>query len=155
MDNAAVGIHVTAVGMAMRHLRGRVKVDEAVRSVAEKVEQTRAFGTNRGCARLCVQRRPRQERFPADEPSDGLATQRTVQYRRNEGMRPAGWSSHPADDGTLTLVRSDVQALEMATESVPAECPGVVLEQPLERWSPRDLVAGLFRLVRWSRLATS
>jgi hypothetical protein len=70
-------------------------------------------------------------------------------------MRPAGWSSHPADDGTPTLVHSDVQAIEIAAERVPAECPGVVLEQPLERWSPRDLVTGLFRLVRWSRLATS
>ena len=68
-------------------------------------------------------------------------------------MRPAGWSSHPADDGTLTLVQSG--ANEIAAEPVPAECPGVFLEQPLERWSPRDLVAGLFRLVRWSRLATS
>jgi hypothetical protein len=68
-------------------------------------------------------------------------------------MRPAGWSSHPADDDTLTLVQSE--AIEIGAEPVPAECPGVVLEQPLERWSPRDLVTGLFRLVRWSRLATS
>jgi hypothetical protein len=69
-------------------------------------------------------------------------------------MRPVGWSSHPADDGTLALGHSGVQAIEFATP-VPEECPGVILEQPLERWSSRDLVAGLFRLVRWSRLATS
>ena len=70
-------------------------------------------------------------------------------------MRPVGWSSHPADDGTLTLAQSGVQAIEIAAEPVPEECPGVVLVQPLERWSSRDLVTGLFRLVRWSRLATS
>jgi hypothetical protein len=70
-------------------------------------------------------------------------------------MRPVGWSSHPTDDGTLTLAQSGVPAIEIAAELVPAECPGVVLEQPFERWSPRDLVTGLVRLVRWSRLATS
>jgi hypothetical protein len=70
-------------------------------------------------------------------------------------MRPAGWSSHPEDDGTLTLAQSDVHAIEIAAEPVPEECPGVVFEQPLERWSSRDLIAGLFRLARWRRLATS
>jgi hypothetical protein len=70
-------------------------------------------------------------------------------------MRPAGWSSHPADDGTSTLAQSDVHAIEIATELVPEECPAVVFEQPLERWSSRDLIARLFRLVRWNRLATS
>jgi hypothetical protein len=39
--------------------------------------------------------------------------------------------------------------------SVPAECPGLFIEQPLERWSPRDLIVGVLRLVRWTRLATS
>jgi hypothetical protein len=38
---------------------------------------------------------------------------------------------------------------------VPTECPGVVMEQPFERWSSRDLVIGVLRLVRWTRLATS
>ena len=70
-------------------------------------------------------------------------------------MRPVGWSSHPADDGTLTLAQSGVESVESATEPVPPECPGVILEQPLERWSSRDLLVGLFRLVRWTRLATS
>ena len=55
----------------------------------------------------------------------------------------------------MTLAQSGVQAIEIAAEPVPEECPGVILEQPLERWSPRDLVTGLFRLVRSSRLATS
>jgi hypothetical protein len=40
-------------------------------------------------------------------------------------------------------------------EALPAECPGIFIEQPLERWSPRDLITGVFRLVRWTRLATS
>jgi hypothetical protein len=73
----------------------------------------------------------------------------------NEGMRPVIWSSHPVDDGTPMFAQSDVQAIEIAAEAVPAECPGVILEQPLERWSARDLLLGLSRLVRWSRLATS
>jgi hypothetical protein len=38
---------------------------------------------------------------------------------------------------------------------VPAECPGLFVEQPFERWSPRDLIVGVLRLVRWDRLATS
>jgi hypothetical protein len=70
-------------------------------------------------------------------------------------MRPVGLSSHPTDDGALTLAQSGVEAIEVMAERVPEECPGVVLEQPLERWSPRDLVTGLSRLVRWGRLATS
>jgi hypothetical protein len=70
-------------------------------------------------------------------------------------MRPVGWSSHPADDGTLSLAQSGVEAIDSAVEPVPPECPGVILEQPLERWSSRDLLWGLFRLVRWTRLATS
>jgi len=55
----------------------------------------------------------------------------------------------------LTHAQSGVEGIEIAAEPVPEECPGVVLVQPLERWSSRDLVTGLFRLVRWSRLATS
>ena len=47
----------------------------------------------------------------------------------------------------------DVEAMEI--ETVPAECPGVFIERPLERWSPRDLITGVSRLVRWTRLATS
>ena len=47
----------------------------------------------------------------------------------------------------------DVEAVEI--ETVPAECPGVFIERPLERWSPRDLMTGVSRLVRWTRLATS
>lgn len=50
----------------------------------------------------------------------------------------------------------DINAESLEIETVPAECPGVFIEQPLERWSPRDLMAGVFRLVRWTtRLATS
>lgn len=47
----------------------------------------------------------------------------------------------------------DVEAMEI--ETVPVECPGVFIERPLERWSPRDLMTGVSRLVRWTRLATS
>jgi hypothetical protein len=70
-------------------------------------------------------------------------------------MRPVSWSSQPADDGTLPLVEFGARSPEIPVEPVPAECPGVFLEQALERWSPRDLIMGVFRLARWTRLATS
>ena len=40
-------------------------------------------------------------------------------------------------------------------ESVPAECPGVFMEQPLERWSPRDLIGAMLRLLRRTRLVAT
>jgi hypothetical protein len=67
-------------------------------------------------------------------------------------MRPARRSSHHKDQNAPVL-EVDAETTEM--EAVPAECPGVFIEQPLERWSPRDLMTGVFRLVRWTRLATS
>src|ERR671919_938951 len=75
--------------------------------------------------------------------------------RRYEGMRPVCWSSQFADDGTAPLADVDAQSSEIPAAAVPAECPGVFMEQPLERWSPRDLIVGVLRLVRWTRLATS
>ena len=70
-------------------------------------------------------------------------------------MHPVCWSAQPADKSTLPLAEPDVQPIAILTEAVPAECPGVFVEQPLDRWSPRDLIVGVFRLVRWTRLATS
>ena len=67
-------------------------------------------------------------------------------------MRPVRRSPQHAEQDALSL-RVDAEIIEVAT--VPAECPGVFIEQPLERWSPRDLITGVFRLVRWARLATS
>jgi hypothetical protein len=40
--------------------------------------------------------------------------------------------------------------LMLTVELMPTESPGVFVEQPLDRWSPRDLATGLARLVRWS-----
>jgi hypothetical protein len=70
-------------------------------------------------------------------------------------MRPVCWSSQSGDDGAAPAAELDAQSSEMPAASVPTECPGVFMEQPFERWSPRDLIVGLFRLVRRSRLATS
>ena len=70
-------------------------------------------------------------------------------------MRPVSWSSQSADDGTAPLDAVGAQSSQSPVESVPAECPGVFMEQPLERWSPRDLILGMLRLVRRTRLATS
>jgi hypothetical protein len=70
-------------------------------------------------------------------------------------MRPVSWSSQPADDGTLPLAELGARPPELAAEPVPAECPGVFREQALERWSPRELIMGVFRWVRSARLATS
>jgi hypothetical protein len=70
-------------------------------------------------------------------------------------MRPAYGSSQSTDDGAMPFVEFEAQSSETPPESVPAESPGVFMEQPLERWSPRDLITGVFRLVRRTRLATS
>jgi hypothetical protein len=67
-------------------------------------------------------------------------------------MRPDRRSPQHAEQDALSL---QVAAETIEVEAVPAECPGVFIEQPLERWSPRDLITGVFRLVRWTRLATS
>lgn len=70
-------------------------------------------------------------------------------------MRPVCWSSQRTDDGPMPLAEPEAAPVDLIAEPVPAESPGVFLEQPLERWSPRDLIVGVFRLVRWTRLATS
>jgi hypothetical protein len=68
----------------------------------------------------------------------------------------------PADE-TATLTDSQgepmpaesmpTDELMLTAELMPMESPGVFVEQPLDRWSPRDLTAGLARLVRWSGAA--
>jgi hypothetical protein len=63
-------------------------------------------------------------------------------------MRPVCWSSEPAHDGTVPAAELDAQSSDVPAVSVPTECPGVFMEQPFERWSPRDLIVGLVRLVR-------
>jgi hypothetical protein len=70
-------------------------------------------------------------------------------------MRPVCWSSQLADDDTAPRAEYAAPTIEPPAVTVPEECPGVVFEQPLERWSPRDLIMGVSRLVRWTRLATS
>ena len=70
-------------------------------------------------------------------------------------MRPVSWSSQSADDGMAPLAAVGAQSSESLVDSMPAECPGVFMEQPLERWSPRDLIVGVLRLLRRTRLATS
>jgi hypothetical protein len=69
-------------------------------------------------------------------------------------MRPVRRSPQHTKHDVLSR-EVDAALIEISLEAVPAECPGVFIEQPLERWSPRDLITGVFRLVRWTRLATS
>jgi hypothetical protein len=45
------------------------------------------------------------------------------------------------------------EVIRLAPEPTPEEDPGVFAPQPLERWSPRDLLVGLARLVRWTGTA--
>ena len=68
-------------------------------------------------------------------------------------MRPVSWSQPPGDE--ITVVRRESEERESAEDAcrapparAPTESPGVFVEQPLERWSPRDLVVGVARLVR-------
>ena len=70
-------------------------------------------------------------------------------------MRPVCGSSQSGDDGTAPFVPCEVSSSEAPAESVPAECPGVFMEQSLERWSQRDVIVGVLRLVRRTPLATS
>ena len=65
-------------------------------------------------------------------------------------MRPDWWSPQPADDDAVTLAASPTGSPEFRPEPVPAEVPGMFVEQSLESWSPRDLFAGLARAVRWT-----
>lgn len=69
-------------------------------------------------------------------------------------MRPVRRSPQRTDPNVLSL-EVDAESIETWDDAVPPECPGVFVEQPLERWSSRDLIVGVFRLVRWARLATS
>jgi hypothetical protein len=63
-------------------------------------------------------------------------------------MRPVCRSSQNPDDGREPAAEFNAQSGDVPTAAVPSECPGVFMEQPLDRWSPRDLYVGLLRLVR-------
>jgi hypothetical protein len=65
-------------------------------------------------------------------------------------MSPVCWSQSPVDD--ISREREG-KPLPTPPELTPTESPGVFVDQPLERWSPRDLGAGLNRVVRWTGAA--
>ena len=62
-------------------------------------------------------------------------------------MRPVCWSQSPADEADV-LRDTEHEPVRGAPAATPEEEPGVFVEQPYERWSPRDLFTGLARLVR-------
>ena len=71
-------------------------------------------------------------------------------------MRRVCGSSQAVDGGAMPFVAEfEAEPSGLPAEPTPPECPGVFMEQPLDRWSPRDLVLPALRLVRWARLATS
>ena len=71
-------------------------------------------------------------------------------------MRPVCGSSQAADDGAMPFIAEfEARASGFPAEPTPPECPGVFMAQPLERWSPRDLIVSVLRLVRRTRLAPS
>jgi hypothetical protein len=76
---------------------------------------------------------------PADE---------TAVLTEGEPM-PADFSREEPMSADLT----PTDELMLTAELMPTESPGVFVEQPLDRWSPRDLTTGLARLVRWSGAA--
>jgi hypothetical protein len=114
------------------------------------VEQKRALHVNGSNAGLETQLEAGET---AGRTGGGAARVLNMSKGGHEGMHPVRRSppQHEVDNATAL----DVAAGGIEIEAVPAECPGVFIEQPLERWSPRDLVTGVFRLVRWTRLATS
>jgi hypothetical protein len=72
--------------------------------------------------------------------------------RGDEGMSRGCWSQLSVRENIESEgVPRDVH--RVVPEPTPAEDPGVFAPQPLERWSPRDLLVGLARLVRWTGTA--
>lgn len=116
------------------------------RCSAGAVEQKRAARVNGS------KRRPRVEAGrTAGRTGDGAARVLDMSEGGHEGMHPVRRSPQHTDEAPALNVNAEATEIE----AVPAECPAVFLEQPLERWSPRDLTLGVSRLVRWTRLATS
>jgi hypothetical protein len=62
-------------------------------------------------------------------------------------MRPVCWSQSSATEDVV-LSEAEREPARSLPEPTPAEEPGAFVEQPFERWSPRDLFVGLARLVR-------
>jgi hypothetical protein len=65
----------------------------------------------------------------------------------HEGMRPVCWSQ-PSADEDVALREIEGKPVQGLPEPTPAEEPGVFVEQPFERWSPRDLLVSVARAVR-------
>jgi hypothetical protein len=63
-------------------------------------------------------------------------------------MRPVCWSQPGGENTAVASGQSEEKIVQAPPESAPAESPGMFVAQPLERWSPRDLVVGVARLVR-------
>ena len=68
-------------------------------------------------------------------------------------MRPVSWSQPLGDESVVAPGEFEEKAVPGPPESAPIESPGVFVPQPLERWSHRDLVLGVARLVRWTGAA--
>ena len=56
-------------------------------------------------------------------------------------MRPVCWSQSSADEGGV-LRDAEREAVRALPEATPTEEPGVFVEQPYERWSPREVPMG-------------
>jgi hypothetical protein len=113
------------------------------------VEQKRAVRVNGSNAGLKTQS---EAGGTAGRTGGGAARVLGMSEGGHEGMHPVRRAPQHTDDNAIAL---EVAVAAIEIEAVPAECPGVFIEQPLERWSSRDLITGVFRLVRWTRLATS
>jgi hypothetical protein len=113
------------------------------------VEQKRALHVNGSNVGLETQSEAGET---AGRVGGGAARVLDMSEGGHEGMHPVRRSPQHNDDNAPALEIA-VEAIEI--EAVPVECPGIFIEQPLERWSSRDLITGVFRLVRWTRLATS
>jgi hypothetical protein len=113
------------------------------------VEQKRAVHVNRSNAGLKTQSEAGET---AGRTGGGAARVLNMSKGGHEGMHPVRRSPQHNDDTAPAL---EVAVGNVEIEAMPAECPGAFIERPLERWAPRDLITGVFRLVRWTRLATS
>ena len=150
-DGAVAGISSRVV----LTLAASPSVEGEVRQVGQKVQYC-GRGTKSRLATLTVRNAGLRANTgagrTAGHPGGRVARVMDMSKGGYEGMQRVRRSLEHADPNRPSV---EIVAEIVELEAVPAEAPGVFIEQPLERWSPRDLITGVFRLVRWTWLATS
>ena len=146
------GVSAVAAGAEAAGGPPSPSIEDHLAQVAGKMQYS-GCGTNPRSGRSPFETPARRPAAPPGRAGGHAARVLNMSEGGTEAMRPVRRSPQHSDQDLPSLPSVAAEAIE--GEMVPTECPAVFVEQPLERWSPRDLVAGVFRLVRWTRLATS